>query len=822
MFTNYFVIFFISLFCITLELFFTRILNLKTWNHVVYVIIPFAMLGYGIGANIYLIFKKKFDQFNPTNVLAKSLLKLGLTSLFSASFLMMFPIQVNALVHLANLKSIFMLAVAYTAVMVPFIFIGFLVTYLCSIHPFSINRLYFFDLLGAGAGAVAFFFLINTLAVFRSILLLAFIAFALFFYLTVSRHKKLIALSFLTVALISLKFIPEPSAYSIDMSKGWEWIPGYYKTSMYQTIFSKWHPLGRTEIYRFTDPAVRKQRYETGLGTFQVNLDPLPEFSYFATNTLSGTPVYKYSAEGLNEFHSQVKLFSQAMEVPYTILNKPKLVVIGTGGGRDIFMGRTHDVESVVGAEINPAVYSQMSPGGKLYDYSGRVYTQPNVSVYNIDGRHLVKKLKPNNYDLIILNGVDTFSGLSSGAYAYAESYLYTKDAVVDYLRILKDGGMINFNRWFFPDLPREDLRLLAICLDALKESGASRPWENIMMGAFQGWLIMLVKKTPFTTQERDIVKKYFHDHGTDFIFPTRDISTPAPPPPAPVNYYDLYAEAFMRGITLQYAHMYPYDISVITDDQPFFYKYYKFNFKIFPLEIIHHTGTIIFLVQEIVFFQAFVFILLFILLPLFRFKLGGIKTLAGQALGPFILYFSCLGLGFMFIEIILMQRFTLLLGSPIHAISVTLAALLIFSGFGSLLWPHFKKIANPNQSPLTVISLLLSALLILFVLSGTKTLDAFLGLDFIGRVSVVCVALFPVGLCLGMFFPAGLEFLQKNHTEAIAWAWGINCGFSVLGSMLAIILAQAYGFNAVLMIAVVVYLTAILAFRRMEKTFSS
>ena len=121
--------------------------------------------------------------------------------------------------------------------------------------------------------------------------------------------------------------------------------------------------------------------------------------------------------------------------------------------------------------------------------------------------------------DLIVLNGVDTFSGLSSGAYAYAESYLYTKNAMEDYLRVLKDGGMINFIRWAFPNMPREELRLHAIALAALKSIGAKNPWDHIIIG-LHGWAIFLIKKTPFTDKERTIVYDYLTRHDVSIVYP--------------------------------------------------------------------------------------------------------------------------------------------------------------------------------------------------------------------------------------------------------------------------------------------------------------
>ena len=98
--------------------------------------------------------------------------------------------------------------------------------------------------------------------------------------------------------------------------------------------------------------------------------------------------------------------------------------------------------------------------------------TREGVQVFNMDGRHLVKTLARNSFDLVVLNGVDTYSGLSTGAYAYAESYLYTKNAIKDYLALLNDQGIINFNRFFFRDLPRENLRLFVNVMEALRELG--------------------------------------------------------------------------------------------------------------------------------------------------------------------------------------------------------------------------------------------------------------------------------------------------------------------------------------------------------------
>jgi len=162
-----FLIFFVSFFCILLELFFTRILNVKTWNHIVYLIIPFAILGYGIGANIYLLLAEKINRLKQEKVFGFSLLALAVLGVASTLAIIYFPLRLRHLIDFFNRTHSGMLGLAYMIVLLPFLSIGFLVTYLFSTNHQESHKLYFFDLLGAGAGAYAFFPLIENLGVFR-------------------------------------------------------------------------------------------------------------------------------------------------------------------------------------------------------------------------------------------------------------------------------------------------------------------------------------------------------------------------------------------------------------------------------------------------------------------------------------------------------------------------------------------------------------------------------------------------------------------------------------------------------------------------------
>jgi hypothetical protein len=815
------VLFSVSLMFISLELYFTRILNLKTWNHVVYIIIPFAILGYGVGANLCLIARPFLKTLEEQKVLYWSLLTAALSSIASTLLLIHIPVQLSYLdTILMRFDSVLMLVVAYSILMIPFVVIGFMVVYLFQAYPSQSPRLYFFDLLGAGIGALTFFVLIERLQVLHSIVLLSLILLLLAFVLSPRRR----AVSLLSVAFVAsiFVFLPEPVDYVIDSAKGWEWVPGYFEKHQYEHSFSRWHPMGRTDVFRILDHDLTEEflsgsgrvqstsnpadvSYVTA-GTFEINLIPPPEFSYVSTNFLAGTPIYNLSSAGLRERGSRLTLFSQPMEAPYVLLRDPSVVIIGTGGGRDIFLARSHGAKTVVGAEINPAIYAMMSPGGKFYGYSGGVYGGDGVQVFNMDGRHLVKNLARDSFDLVVLNGVDTYSGLSNGAYAYAESYLYTKNAIKDYLAVMNDRGIINFNRWFDPEMPRENLRLFVIVMEALRDLGVENPWDHVMIGDDREWAMTLIKKSSFTDPERERIGAYFLEHDTQLIYPvggnprTREGAT---------KVFASFVESLKAGHEKEFIDQYPFDISVVTDDKPFFYKHYKFrNFHPFQPTEDHDVGPVMFMTQLLILAQASFFILLFILLPLVVFRRQGIQQLPPAFQRRFILYFSCLGLGFMFIEIPMMQRFTLLLGSPIHSISVTLVALLIATGTGSLLLPSLRKRFGSHRR----FVLAATAGLVLYtvwLILGAGLFDLFMSHGFLVRSLVVMASVFPLGILLGIYFPFGLELVGRRYEQTIPWAWGINSGFSVLGGISSIILAQLIGFNMILMLACLVYLVA-------------
>jgi len=259
----------------------------------------------------------------------------------------------------------------------------------------------------------------------------------------------------------------------------------------------------------------------------------------------------------------------------------------------------------------------------------------------------------------------------------------------------------------------------------------------------------------------------------------------------------------------------YPYDVRPITDDAPFFWHFVPFRATL-SAAIGRSGGATEEGLGERLLLALLVFVTLFaaiaLLTPLLLrralWRTIPHKTAAG-------LYFAALGLGFMFLEVTLIQRLTLFLGYPTYSLTVTLFALLVSTGVGSLLGGG--KIAA-RQRTVALAGVAMVAM-VAFYLLGLGPLTARLGTaPFAARVAVAALVLAPLGLCLGVFMPLGLRsvaVLTPHAEEYVAWAWAVNGFFSVVASVLATLLSMTFGFRAVMLLALAIYGVAILALRR-------
>jgi SAM-dependent methyltransferase len=256
----------------------------------------------------------------------------------------------------------------------------------------------------------------------------------------------------------------------------------------------------------------------------------------------------------------------------------------------------------------------------------------------------------------------------------------------------------------------------------------------------------------------------------------------------------------------------YPFDVQASTDDSPFFFNFYKWSslfgsawqakdVDAFNYQTDFPTGHFVLLVSMV---QILLIAALLIFLPLRKLRHDGVRV---EGTWRIFSYFAALGLGFMLFEIALMQKLVIFLGHPTYALSVVLTSLLASAGLGSLLAGRVQVIRRSHLM-MMLVCVLAAILSCVFVVNNL--LPQLLGLALWMRVMVVVLMLVPTGMLLGMPFPTGLRLVQDQCPHLIPWGWAINAFFSVLGSIVCIVLSMAIGFSNVFYVAAAVYVVGI------------
>jgi len=486
-----------------------------------------------------------------------------------------------------------------------------------------------------------------------------------------------------------------------------------------------------------------------------------------------------------------------------------EFAIIGPGGGVDVLRAVANGSPSVTGIEINPIIADTIMRG-RYAAYTYHLYERPEVNLQVTDGRSFVRNAK-QTFDVVQMTLVDTWASTAAGAFALSENSLYTANAFREYFRHLKPDGMIAITRWEFRQ-PREALRVVSVATEALHQIGVANPARHFIVVS-QGALdedgiavVVLAKKSPFTAEEEARIYEHLDDNP-DLVA----LYTPSSPGQNP------FSDLIARNDPWAFAREYPYNVAPVDDDSPFFFFTLKTD------QILHDGGlqkgidwkvNLGVVVLGIVFLISIAAVVGFLLVPM-ALRGGRMKR------SPAMLYFVAVGLGYILVEISCIQRFVLFLGHPTYALTVVIFLLLLSSGAGSLLSRRWLSQAARGWIPLLV--LILGIALSTWALPGL--LGAFIGVPFAMKLLLSAVVLVPLGFAMGMPFPTGLRALAgmvevelpaaecgepiNAPDNSVEWAWAMNAASSVLGSVLAMVIAIHFGLNVTLACGAVAYLLA-------------
>ncbi len=408
---------------------------------------------------------------------------------------------------------------------------------------------------------------------------------------------------------------------------------------------------------------------------------------------------------------------------------------------------------------------------------------------------------------------MDTFTALTSGAYALTENFIYTRQALDAYLEHLRPDGIVNFSRPMLTP-PRETLKLALTAAEALEALGAERPAEHIVVLAGKGvasahpvpWAQTMIKRSPFTRDEVAALQTFVQSLGFEMVF---DPFTPR----------QGRLDAFLRAPAARRAEMtadYPLDIRPATDDRPFFFQFYRWSDLWRFGQPRRQATPVAVTVIYAAFVQVTLLSALFILYPLYR-----TQRMVGQAGGRagVFAYFGAVGLGFIMIEVALLQKFTVFLGGPAYSMAVTLFAILLTSGIGSFVSGRIPA------SPMTLLAVVLPLLAVTAVTGsivyGPLT-GSLLGLSHAGRCVAAVAMLAPLGLLMGMPFPTALRLVNRHRPELNAWAWGINACATVVGTVLCMMVSSAFGFSHAIQVGAVLYVVSLVSVVASHRSLAS
>jgi predicted membrane-bound spermidine synthase len=759
-----------------LELSLTRLFSVVLFYHFAFFAISIALLGLGAGGVFAYLLKNRLARSGTRALAARLCIDNSILIFVALEVVLHIPVSLSV----AG-RNFLQFTALYVAAALPFFLTGLLFSVVFARETWRAPRLYGADLCGGALACVAMVPLLNWLGGPNTILVAAVVmAAAALVWAESSRARKAASA---VAAVYVLVIAANHSGQLIDVvyAKGAFRNPAWVE-------FARWNALSRVEVDR--QGQAKTIVIDADASTYIVNCD-------------------------LAHWHD-TEWEKDLMSAPPALANalrpRGEFAIIGPGGGVDVLRAVANGSSSVTAIEINPIIANTIMRG-RYAAYAQHLYERPEVHIHVTDGRSYLRSTS-QKFDVVQMTLVDTWASTAAGAFALSENNLYTVEAFREYFQHLKPDGMIAITRWEFRQ-PREALRVLAVAMQALHSLGVSNPSRNFL-AASQGPLdedgipvVVLAKKTAFTAQEETAMQAHFakYEKLNPLYLPSNPAANQAAQNP--------FAGLIASNDPYRFAQSYAFNVAPVTDNAPFFFFTLKARQVLDGLSHRHgidwkvNLGVLVLLLVLVVSLAA---VVAFLILPL-AFQRGRQSPLP-------LLFFVAVGLGYILVEIAFIQRFVLFLGHPTYALTVVIFLLMLSSGAGSLMSRRWLLRTELVWMPLVFAIIALAA--------GAFFLPHFLatwvGVRFDYRLAISATLLAPLGFAMGMPFPTGLRALAAHRAldgiqqgvipagdNAVEWAWAMNASASVLGSVLAMVIAIEFGLTMTLACGAAAYLLALL-----------
>ena len=745
-----------------LELAMTRIFSVVFYYHFAFLAISIALFGLGAGGVFsYVIAAQPGPLFR----------KLGRLSLINA---VMPLISVVFLLTRGQDLTNTTLAAVYFFSALPFFLAGAIVSLAISETIERIDKVYFFDLLGAAGGCLLLIPLLNNFGGPNTVIAAA-VLFAVgsAIWYNLDGHQPLRAASVAVALLLTVLVVFNAKKHWIDVhyAKG---------QALDNEVFVRWNTFSRIAVAK-----------EKSSGQTQIVID-----------ADASTGIMDFNVDALTPDQTR-DLTEQGPAFPYLMRPGAKTLIIGPGGGWDVARAIASGSKDITGVEINPIIATTIMRGEFAW-ISRNLYRRPGIQIHEEDGRSFVRR-STEKYSVLQATLVDTWASTAAGAFALSENNLYTTDAFHDYLSHLNDDGVLAITRWGF-EPPRESVRLLMLAREALAQLGETNPQRHVMVireGSkkdLEGWGArdtVLISRKPFT--DADVARA----EGIIAKAKFQRIYLPGDGAASP------FGQALLAKNLGEWLEQYPFDVTAVSDNRPFFF------YTVQPRDLWNFLTTMnkdsadykinraVPMLFSLVGVSLLATLIILALPPLVL----GTRLPREKGVLRFLMYFLCIGVGYILIQVALIQKFVLFLGHPTYALTVIVFSMLVSSGAGSYLSGRY---IGADDGKLMRALGLVTVLVAMLAFTAAPITTALVGLPLPVKMLLTVLLIAPAGFCMGMPFPQGLARLEEFHKPSVRWAWSLNAASSVLGSAGAIFFAIYLGLRETLLLGGVLYLGAL------------
>lgn len=794
-------LFLVTLVTLMMEIILTRVFDVILTPNMAYMVITLAMFCFGL-SGVYVALRRTLVHKEVRNFLAILALLFGIFSIAILPVLNWLPFNYRKIME-APFLQFFSFFGMYLSLVVPFFLAGLIISTLFSAYAKKIQSLYFWDLTGAAVGCIIFIpfmLLIGPGGLLFCSTALAFFASALFS----SRRAWTITVTIIGVVIMSIPFFHSPEYFDFrdHINK--------LASQLGKSELTLWDPISKIDVNETNqfDPEtlidVSKTRiklinYDGGTqqsviypfdGNFQKLRDNIPD-------------VFK-------EHFWQVGVLASHYLKRDT---NQRVMIIGCAGGQEIKAALVYGADHVSGVEM---VKTVVDLGKNIYaGYNGNIFNHPKVHVMAGEGR---SALRSNNerFDIIQIFSNHTSSSIASGSGAVATNYLQTVEAYREYFEHLTDNGILQINHHVYP-------KMVTIAGVAWKQMGRNDFRKHVLVFEKQGERdnvpTFLVKMKPWTEQEVTELKHLFSlSHQIKYKL----VEDPLHPERSFLS--AMFYSGDLKGLC-ELDKKIEFRIMPSTDDKPYFLFLRKKiglvesnsnNFmnlstayllnsqmkKFIPMDIINLfvTGA-----------ASLFFFLIFIVFPL---HFTGVGKTKWPRKASCLVYFSCLGAGFIMFELVFIQIFMQFIGFPLYTYSAVIFTLLFGAGIGSLSSGNLG-VSVMRRWMMPFVGILLTGIFLLVTYG--YIFDFFIAYPLVIRLLLSSLLIFPLGFFMGMPFPLGILAIKNRPSGAIAWAWAMNSVFTVGGGLASVVLAIFFGFRLTLLLALAFYVVAFLMFSRIR-----